>query len=133
MKPTPETEVQSIVNRLNGMETYMDAIDVAVDMMERLKQELNDALNKVAQYEMDTGLDAACKTLMHERDQLRKVADELAKQLENHVSICGGREHHKDNCEAPEYPCHDCELNDAIDIALKNHNQLQHVKERNEK
>jgi hypothetical protein len=41
---------------------------------DQLKELLNKAFIKVSQYEMDTGLDASCKALVAERDQLRKVA-----------------------------------------------------------
>jgi hypothetical protein len=72
-KPTPETDVQSLVNRLNNAETYVDAIDDAIDMMRRLERERDEAKlwiekSNTVQYVMQVEA---------ERDQLRKVADEL--------------------------------------------------------
>ena len=91
--PTPRTDAASIpayalrLPLLPSGQYDRNVTFIPSDFARQLERELNEAQNKIAQYEMDTGLDAACKVLIQERDQLREW---VAREIQQMPDMGGG-------------------------------------------
>lgn len=112
-KPTPETDASTF--HIND-DNFSPVVNQAV--ARKLERERDETRNELEAAMMELGYAKSRQAeLLKERDQLRKVVDELAWRLRDRQVMLLG--HDPKGC-----PCDPCK-------ALERYNNLPHVKERN--